>query len=365
MKKTGFYLFALVVFSVLFAYLYRCSTNRNKSTIGGQTVKVGVILPLSGDAAAYGTSLKKGLDVSIGNGIELVYEDSKGEPKTAVSSINKLINVDKVDIVIGDMFTNTTLAINPIANKNNILLLTPTASYSEISEQSSTTFRLYPSEKEEGTLLHDFAQLKFPEGNGAILVVNEDAMLNVANLINGDNTMQVIEYNKGILDVTPIVEKINKNVEVLFLIGYFDENVQLIKKSIDLKKVYNFIGLSTMYTPQLANVLGNIGCNLFMSAPKGGFDENETVASEFIHLYKSSYNESPDIWAGYGFDSGRIISTIIKNSKENGSNYISEMYNIKEFGGVTGVTTINKDRSISKSMDIIEYANGKFIPVEK
>ena len=41
---------------------------------------------------------------------EIIYEDSKAQPQQAVSAINKLVSADKVHIIIGDMFTSTTLA---------------------------------------------------------------------------------------------------------------------------------------------------------------------------------------------------------------------------------------------------------------
>ena len=326
-----------------------------------EAVSIGAILPLTGDAAWYGNSLKKGLDVALdGYDVKLIYEDSKGEPKTAVSAVNKLVDVDRVEILVGDMFSNTTMAIMPIASKNGILLLTPTASSSEISEKGETTFRLYPSETEEGGQLFSFSNAFLPDKKGTVIVVNEDAMLKVAKIINQNDDKQIIEYTNGLVDFTPIIQKIDKNTEVVFLIGYFEENVRLIKRSIEMKKDYTFIGLSTLYSPQLSASLGNIKTPLYLSAPKSSLDTTNLYTADFILKYRSAYDEDPDIWAGYGYDTGNILLKVIKDAKEKGTGYVDEMYNIKDFDGATGVTTINKDRSIDKSMDMVEYADGEF-----
>ena len=350
-------LLALVVFVCAFLLVIKKHNCQHDEEI----VTIGAILPLTGDAAWYGTSLKQGLDIAFdGYNVRLYYEDSKGEPKTAVNAVNKLIDVDKVDLLIGDMFSNTTMAIMPIASKHNILLLTPTASSSEISEKGETTFRLYPSEAEEGNKLFSFSNDFFPRKEGCIIVVNEDAMLKVAGVINQNNDKQIIEYGKGVVDFTPIIQKIEKSVEVVFLIGYFEENVRLIKRSIEMKKEFTFIGLSTLYSPQLNASLGNIKMSLYLSAPKSSLDTTNLYTSEFIRKYRSAYKEDPDIWAGYGYDAGNILLKIIKEAKEKGTTYVEEMYNIIDFDGVTGITTINKDRSINKSMDMVEYADGEF-----
>lgn len=360
-KKSVVYLIIalLVLVGVAFWSARKCYTDKRNDS-----VSIGAVLPLTGDAASYGTSLKKGLDLALdGSNVKIVYEDSKGEPKTAVSIVNKLISVDKVGILIGDMFTNTTMAIMPIASKNGILLLTPTASSSELSEKGETTFRLYPSEKEEGKVLLSFYQKEFHDRKGAIIVVNEDAMMKVASIINQDDSKQVIVYTAGLTDFTPIIQKIESNTEVVFLIGYFEECRQLIKQSIEMSRNFSFIGLSTLFTPLLKTTLGSVESPVFMSAPKASLDTTNVFTADFIKKYLSKYGEEPDIWAGYGYDSGCIVLNVIQSSRENGTSYVKEMYNVRGFDGITGMTTINEDRSINKSMDIVKYANGDFSAV--
>ena len=67
------------------------------------TLKFGVMAPLTGDAAAYGLSVQKGIDLAkknLGLDVELIYEDSRCDAKEAVTAINKLISLDGVQAVI-------------------------------------------------------------------------------------------------------------------------------------------------------------------------------------------------------------------------------------------------------------------------
>ncbi len=70
-----------------------------------EIIKVGVLLPLTGDAASYGTNSKNGIEIALqeinqeGNKIELIYEDGKCVGKDSVNAIQKLISVDQVQMV--------------------------------------------------------------------------------------------------------------------------------------------------------------------------------------------------------------------------------------------------------------------------
>jgi branched-chain amino acid transport system substrate-binding protein len=83
-------------------YSYNDKNNVNKN----QAIKIGIIAPLSGDYAAIGEELKKGVDLAVdqlklkGKDISVVYEDDQFDPKSTVSAANKLITIEKVDFAV-------------------------------------------------------------------------------------------------------------------------------------------------------------------------------------------------------------------------------------------------------------------------
>jgi ABC-type branched-subunit amino acid transport system substrate-binding protein len=112
--------FALIsiIIAVLLVFSFGCAKKVDKE------INIGIIVPLTGDAAVYGNALKKGLDLAVdeinktggikGKKVSLIYEDSQADPKTAISAFNKLVTVNKVSLIIGDMFSSTTLSIAPL-----------------------------------------------------------------------------------------------------------------------------------------------------------------------------------------------------------------------------------------------------------
>ena len=85
-----------------------------------EIITIGFMGPLSGDAASYGLSIQKGVelakkDMALPN-VAVVYEDSKCECKEAATAIHKLIALHNVQAIIGEVCSGATLAAAPIAN---------------------------------------------------------------------------------------------------------------------------------------------------------------------------------------------------------------------------------------------------------
>ncbi len=104
----------------------------------GNTLKVGVLLPLTGFVAGPGEDAQQGLQLyfdqfgdgktvtSGGTNIEFVLEDTGSDPAVALTSAKKLVDVDKVDIVIPGILASTGGAVgDALGDRTDVLLLSP------------------------------------------------------------------------------------------------------------------------------------------------------------------------------------------------------------------------------------------------
>lgn len=89
-------------------------------------VKIGVIVPLSGDMALHGTEIQHALELAKENSgsehykYELIFEDNQLDGKQSVSSASRLVNIEKVDVVV-TLWPPTANVVIPITEKNNVL----------------------------------------------------------------------------------------------------------------------------------------------------------------------------------------------------------------------------------------------------
>jgi branched-chain amino acid transport system substrate-binding protein len=98
-------------------------------------VKVGVIVTLSGPAAVLGQQVRDGFNLAVkdlggklgGREVEVVVADDELKPDVAVQKVKGLIERDKVDFVVGPIFSNVLIAIHKPVIESKTFLISPNA----------------------------------------------------------------------------------------------------------------------------------------------------------------------------------------------------------------------------------------------
>lgn len=104
-------------------------------------VKVGMMLPYSGNFAAAGEATTNGFKLAIaetggklgGRDVEFYTVDDESNPAKAAENISKLIKRDKVDVVVGTIHSGVSLVMAKVARDTNTLLLIPNAGADELT----------------------------------------------------------------------------------------------------------------------------------------------------------------------------------------------------------------------------------------
>jgi branched-chain amino acid transport system substrate-binding protein len=130
----------------------------------GTYIKIGVPAALSGDGAAYGNDVKNGIlfaNKKFGNGrYRLLFEDTKCSGRDAVSAAKKLVNIDKVDYVLGFACSGALLAAAPIFEKAKLVTIATATSAPAISQAGDYIFRTWPSDLASASVLLDYVEQK-------------------------------------------------------------------------------------------------------------------------------------------------------------------------------------------------------------
>lgn len=185
-------------------------------------VKIGVILPLSGNNSAMGEASKKAMLMAIADNTkqsnkynyEIIFEDNQMiTSKTAVIA-NKLININKVD-VISSFFSAHGFVVAPIAEKHKILHFCNTWESENVLPLGEYTFLQGTSwESIYKKYLQEFNDKKvkkialFVESRGA----NPSFAKGFYNLLKNNDIDAVIEeYNVGTRDFRMLIQKYKSN----------------------------------------------------------------------------------------------------------------------------------------------------------
>lgn len=139
------------------------SSETDMLPVSAEPIKIGVIAPLTGDAAVYGEPTRNMIAIAIdevnaahginGAPLQAIYEDGKCNGKDGANAAQKLVNIDGVKVIIGGFCSAESLASIPIVEQGKVVLLSPGSSSPELTGKSRFFFRDYPSDASQGQVL--------------------------------------------------------------------------------------------------------------------------------------------------------------------------------------------------------------------
>src|SRR3989338_8967946 len=169
---------ALAVVIIIVALARTPSGGPGSGALPQGSVKIGVVVPLTGNKAAYGIPLRRAAElaleeINMGGGIagkplEAVWEDGKCEAKDATAAAQKLINVDGVKIIFGGVCSSETLAMAPLTEAAKVLVVSPSATSPDITAAGDYIFRTAPSDAAAGSVAAEYASTKMGAKKGAV-----------------------------------------------------------------------------------------------------------------------------------------------------------------------------------------------------
>jgi len=106
-------------------------------------VKIGVITPMTGAAAAIGKDMVNGLNLYLeqngqqiaGGKVEVIVEDSQGRPDVALTKLRKLVESDKVQVLLGEVFAHIGYAMAPRVDEYKVPMLYPVIAADDLTQR--------------------------------------------------------------------------------------------------------------------------------------------------------------------------------------------------------------------------------------
>jgi len=342
-----------------------------------EEIKIGAILPLSGEGAKYGVATKRGIDLALKeineNGgvhkrkITIIYEDDRGEPTSGVSAITKLIQIDKVPCILGPIYSSVALAVAPIAEKNKTVLLSPAASAPALTKAGDYIFRNVLSDLYEASALAKYAYTSLGLRRVSILYINNDFGLGHKESFKsefeslGGKIISTESFEQDATDFRTQLTKLYKeNPEAVFLIGY-REMGRVLRQSAELGFHLRFISFSMFEDPEILKIAGNAAEGVYYSLQTFDPQSPEPVVKKFVENFRVAYHQDADIFAGLGYDAMKLLAVALEKGGLNSEKIKSTLYQIKDFPGVTGKTSFDQNGDVSKTISIQKVENGRFI----
>lgn len=336
-------------------------------------VKVGVILPLTGDAATFGTESQNGLKLALEKittapKITLVIEDTQGTPKGSAAAINKLITTDKVAVVIGEVKSSDTLAAAPIAQDAKIPLMTHASTNDTITLNKSFISRICFVDSFQGTVMARFALEKLSAKKAMILVDSDSDYsrglrdsFKAAFEKGGGKIAAEVSYSAKDTDFTAQLTRVRKEKpEVVWIPGYYGNVGAILRQAKELGIKAKMLGGDGWDSADLFKIAGPAAAGHYISSHFAP-DDSDAKVQAFVKEYKAKFNEVPGAMAALGYDAGLFIhkAVIAANSNEP-SKIAAAIAGMKNFDGVTGKISLDANRNAIKPAVILETTQTGF-----
>ena len=383
MKK---WMLFLAILAMVASVLTGCGGS--KETAGtaseGNTIKIGVNLELTGGVAAFGSSARDGAQLAVkeinaaggvlGKQLELVVADNASKPEESTRAIQRLISEDKVVAVVGAATSGNTLAASTVAMEKKVPIITPSGTASKVTVDERTgkvneyVFRTCFIDPFQGTVMGNFAASDLKAKTAAIYIdSSSDYSKGLAKSFeeqfkkSGGQIVTQESYQQKDTDFKAVLTRIkDKNPEVIYVPGYYEEVGKIVKQGRELGITVPFLGGDGWDAPQMFEIAGNQALNNTFFSNHYSSEDTAPEVQKFVDSFKKEYNKVPDGFAVLGYDSVQLIVEGIKNAGSAEPSKIKDaMAKIKDFKATSGNITYNETHDPIKSAVIIEYKDGK------
>ena len=383
MKKR---VFAMLMACMMALSLVACGnkTNDNGGSgdsadgAGTETIKLGVVGPLTGGYANYGLSVQHGAQLAVdeinaaggvnGKQLELSAQDSQGDPESAVAAYGKLMDWG-MNVFLGGVLSGETASVVAAAKADDMFIMETTGSADKCIDGNDKAFRICFYDSYQGTAAADYLKDNALADEVGVFYQSDNdysAGLYNAFVAECEKTGVTIKETQTFTAATntdfstQVNALVNSGVKVVFIPIYAEEASTFLTqaKGKFAEDVY-FFGADG-----LDGILGKvsqdvtIADNVLMMTPFAA-DSAAANVQAFVSAYQANYNATPDQFAADTYDAVYVVKAAVEaaGGSTSGAELAAVMTSLT-VEGVTGTMTWNADGNTNKAASAILYKNG-------
>ena len=293
-----------------------------------EKLKIGLIVTLSGPAAALGAQVRDGFNLAVkdfggkmgGRDVEVIVADDELKPDVAVTKVKGLLERDKVDFVVGPIFSNILLAIHRPVIDNKTFLISPNAGPSSYAGKACSPF-FYVTSYQNDQVHAVLGKVAQDRGYKRVYVMepNYQAGKDSAAGFKLEYKGEITEESYvplGTLDFQVELSKIAaQKPDAVFTFMPGGMGVSLVKQ-------YRQAGLADKIPVLSAFTVDESTLPAQQDAAVGMFggadwapDLDNPQSKKFVAGYEAAYNGVPGTYAMQGYDTALLIDSAVKAVK--------------------------------------------------
>jgi branched-chain amino acid transport system substrate-binding protein len=347
----------------------------------GETIKIGVPVPLSGSSANAGTDIVNGAKLAaakinaaggvLGKQIEIVPEDDACDAQTAVQAAQKLIDAG-VAAVAGGYCSSAALPELTAFHRSGIPYVLDASTNPQLTEMGwDNVFRTIGRDDEQGPFAAGFMKNFLHAKHVAVIDDNTTYSKGLAqNTVSALKAQGVdVVYSNSItpgqMDYSPTLTRVNSlNPDVIYYTGYFAEGGLMVKEARQLGYKGTFMGGDANNDPTLFKTAGPAAEGMIITtAPLAQF---LSTAHSYVDDYTKAYGQAPGPYSVYEYDAVGVTAKAIADAKSTSPAAINAaLHKINDYKGMTGTIGFNPKGDRSRAVYVTVIVKGEeFVPYQ-
>jgi branched-chain amino acid transport system substrate-binding protein len=353
--------------------------------VDADTILFGEVGSLTGAQATFGISTKNGIQMAIdevnaAGGVTVdgkakkiavrVYDD-QGKSEEAANAVTRLINQDKVVVILGEVASSNSLAMAPKAQAAGVPMITPSSTNPKVTEVGDYIFRVCFIDPFQGTVMAKFATDTLKAKNVAILKDNKsDYSLGLTQFFTetfkglGGTIVAEEAYSQGDTDFRGQLTAIKgKNPDAIYVPGYYTDVGVVARQARELGLKVPLLGGDGWESEKLFELGGSAISGSYFSNHYSTDDPTPRVQN-FIKNYEQKYGSKPDSLGALGYDAAMVAIEAIKRAGTvDGAKLKDAIAQTKDHPGIAGSITLDANRNAVKPAVILQVKDDKAVYV--
>lgn len=343
---------------------------------GKGEIVVGHFASLTGSEATFGISTDNGIRIALdernarggvkGRPIRLVTLDDASKTQEAGTAVTRLITEHRVKAILGEVASGRSMAGGAVAQSYRVPMISPSATNETVTQIGNMISRVCFVDGFQGYVVARFARDNLKATRVGILYdqtqpYSKGLATNFTSAFRalGGSITTSQAYTGGDVNLSAQLQSLkDTGPQAIFIPGYYNDAGNIAVQARKLGITVPLLGGDGWDSDKLAEIGGAAMEGNYYSNHYS-FEEMRPAVQEFVQKYKARFGGVPDGLAALGYDAANVLFAAMDRAKSLDSADLSATINeTRNFPGVTGLITLDKDRNPVKSAVMLVMKGG-------
>ena len=292
-------------------------------------IKVGVLVPLTGGAAQAGKDMVNGFNMWLeengmaiaGRKVEVIVEDSQGQPNVALTKLQKLVESDRSNVLVGEVFAHIGYAMAPKVDEYRIPMVYPVIAADDLTQRKPAKWvvRTGWASSQPSHPFGEYAAKTLGYKKIAVVAIDYAFGWEVVGGFqktfeeNGGQIVQKLWPPLGTTDFAPYLSQLRRDVDAVFALMVAASSLRFPKQYEDagFKAKIPLIGGGTTFDEFVLPSLGDEAIG-GVSPLQYSAALDTPVNKRFVAEYRRRYGKVPSYFSETTYTSARWIAEAAK-----------------------------------------------------